>query len=41
MAKSEAAKEVKLGFFIAAGFWAFGIVLMIILAFALKAVGSR
>jgi acyl dehydratase len=37
MAKSEAAKEVKLGFFVAAGFWVFIIVIGIIMAFAVKA----
>lgn len=41
MAKSEAAKEVKLGFFVAAGFWAFAIVLGILLALMLRAVGSK
>lgn len=31
MAKSEAAKQVKLGFYVAAGFWLFGIVVAIFL----------
>lgn len=31
MAKSEAAKQVKLGFYVAAGFWLFGIVVSIFL----------
>lgn len=40
MAKSEAAKEVKLGFFVAAGFWIFFIILGIIAAFMLKALAK-
>ena len=34
---SKAATEVKMGFFIAAGFWAFGLVMVVILALALRA----
>jgi acyl dehydratase len=35
---SAAASQVKMGFWIAAGFWVFGIVLLIILSFAVRAV---
>jgi acyl dehydratase len=41
MAKSEAAKEVKLGFFVAVGFWVFGIIAAVILVFVLMALGKR
>lgn len=40
MPKSEAAKQVKLGFWVAGGFWFFGIVAIIVIALVLKAVGS-
>lgn len=35
---SQAAQQVKMGFFIAGGFWLFGIVLLVILALAGKAI---
>jgi len=38
---SDAAKQVKLGFWIAAGFWAFGVVAIIIMVLILKSVGSQ
>jgi len=41
MAKSEAAKQVKLGFWVAAGFWVFALVAVIICVLILKAVGSH
>lgn len=41
MPKSEAAKQVKLGFWVAAGFWAFGIVAIIIMCLILKSMGSK
>lgn len=34
---SSAASQVKLGFWVAAGFWIFGIVLLVILSLAVKA----
>lgn len=34
---SSAASQVKMGFWIAAGFWVFGIVMLIILSFAVRA----
>ena len=40
MAKSEAAKQVKMGFFIAGGFWAFGVVAIVIMVLILKSLGS-
>jgi uncharacterized membrane protein YccF (DUF307 family) len=40
MAKSEAARQVKLGFWVALGFWVFGLVAIIICILILKAVGS-
>lgn len=39
MAKSEAAKQVKLGFWVAAGFWAFGLVAVIICVLILSSLG--
>lgn len=39
MPKSEAAKQVKLGFWVAAGFWAFGIVAVIICILILHSMG--
>lgn len=41
MARSEAAKQVKLGFWVAAGFWVFGLVAIIILVLILRAMGSN
>lgn len=40
MAKSEAARQVKLGFWVAAGFWTFGIVAIIIMILIVRAMGS-
>jgi hypothetical protein len=40
MPKSEAAKQVKLGFWVAAGFWAFGLVALVIMMLVLHSVGS-
>jgi hypothetical protein len=41
MPKSEAARQVKLGFWVAAGFWVFGLVAVIIVILILKSVGSK
>ena len=41
MAKSEAAKQVKLGFFVGAGLWLFAIVLMVMLMFVLGSLGGK
>jgi hypothetical protein len=41
MPKSEAAKQVKLGFWLAGGFWAFGLVAVIIIVLILRSVGSK
>lgn len=38
---SEAARQVKLGFWVAAGFWAFGIVAIIICLLILRSMGSH
>lgn len=40
MPKSEAAKQVKLGFFVALGFWVFGVIAIIICILMLRALGS-